>query len=207
MKIYLVRHGESEGNKKNVFQNPDILLSSEGIKQAKILAKRLVDLPIDFVYSSNMARAKQTSGIISEVINKKVELWEDIRELIRPSILWGKEVDGTEGKEFRKLMEENYKNPDWKFQDEESYNELRLRAKKVLKHLLAKHRNQNVLLVSHGTMIKMLISTMIFGDNLSPETFWFIRNKLWSKNSGVTVCEYTDKYGWGLLNWNDTAHL
>lgn len=207
MIIYLVRHGESEGNKKNIFQRPNISLSGKGVKQAEILAKRLTNLKIDFIYSSNLQRAKETSDIISKTINRRIEPWEDLRELKRPSELWGKEVDDEEGKKFRKLMEENYQNPDWKFSDDESFIELKERGNKVLNHLLDKHKDQNILLVSHGTMIKMLISLMIFGDDLTPETFWHMRNKLWSRNTGVTICEHTEKYGWGLTTWNDTSHI
>jgi broad specificity phosphatase PhoE len=207
MKIYIVRHGESEGNLNKSYQSPDTSLSNKGIKEAHILAKRLKDLSIDFIYSSNFKRARQTSEIISKKLNLKIEFWSELRELTRPSILWGKPIESQSGKKFEKQVDKNYANAEWKFMEYESVNDLKKRAQKILKHILKHHKNQDILLISHGTFIKMVISLMIFDKILTPEIFWYIRRHFSLGNTGITICEHSEKYGWSLKTWNDTTHL
>lgn len=206
MKIYLIRHGKSEANRKNLYQSPDNPLSKIGIRQAKILARRVRNIQVDFIYSSDLERAQQTAEIISQETGKKIEYWKDLRELKRPSVLMGKSDDDPESKKYVRLMTKNYKNPKWKYSDDESYQELKTRAQKVLAHILKKHNSQNVLLVSHGAMIKMITSLVIFGKNLSPSIFWSTWHHLWIKNTGISVCEYREEQ-WVLVSWNDISHF
>lgn len=53
----------------------------------------------------------------------------------------------------------------------------------------------------------MIVAKAIFGKSLTPRMFLAIRSHLWIKNTGITVCEYTDRHGWTLVTWNDAAHL
>lgn len=207
MLVYLVRHGESEGNKSQTYQFPETELSETGKRQAEILAERLAKIPIDFIYASSLKRAQQTAEIISKVKNLKIETWDDIREIRRPSILRGKHVRSVEAELFEKAYLKNYKNPSWKFSDEENFSDLKVRAEKVLNHLLKNHSDQNVLLVSHGTFIKTLTSLVLFRESLTAEIFWNFRHHTTIKNTSITICEHTEKFGWSLVSWNDMQHL
>jgi broad specificity phosphatase PhoE len=61
MKLILVRHGESEGNKLLTIQgHKDYTLTAEGIEQARLLANRLKGQTFDLVLCSDLIRAKQT---------------------------------------------------------------------------------------------------------------------------------------------------
>ena len=64
MKIYFVRHGESEGNVSKIYQHNETALTPQGEKQARTLAKRFLHIPIDLIISSDLKRAKQTSEIL-----------------------------------------------------------------------------------------------------------------------------------------------
>ena len=207
MLIYFVRHGESEGNKKGLHQGPEVPLSEEGIKQGKVLAERLKKHKIDVIYSSPMVRAKQTAEIISDKLKIPVESWENLKEIRNPSEIWGKSAEDERILEIKELARKKFLKGDGRYSDEETFEELNKRAKGVLEHLLLRHREQSVLCVSHATMIKMIICKAIFGKSLTPEIFLQLREHLWLKNTGITVCEYTDKWGWTLVNWNDTSHI
>ena len=207
MIIYFVRHGESEGNKKGLHQGPEVPLSEEGIKKGQVLAERLKKHKIDVIYSSSMIRAKQTAEIISDELKIPVESWENLEEIRNPSEIWGKSAEDKKILEIKELARKKFLKGDGRYSDEETFEELNKRAKGVLEHLLLHHREQNVLCVSHATMIKMIICKTIFGENLTPEIFLQLREHLWLKNTGITVCEYTDKWGWTLVNWNDTSHI
>ena len=207
MIIYFVRHGESEGNKKGLHQGPEVPLSEEGIKQAQTLAERLKKHRIDVIYSSSMIRAKQTAKIISDKLKIPVESWDYLKEIRNPTEIWGKPADDEGILEIKELARKKFLKGDGRYSDEETFEELDKRAKEVLEHLLLHHKKQNVLCISHATMIKMIICKAIFGDSLTPGIFLQLREHLWLKNTGITVCEYTDKWGWTLVNWNDTSHI
>lgn len=206
MLVYLVRHGESVANKNNFHHRPDTPLSPDGIKQAKVVAERLKDTDIDFIYSSPQERAKQTAQIISKKKGLPIEFWDSLKEVRAPSEVWGKplndknieKIDHASGQNFLKNV---------RYSDEETFDELNARGQDVLDHLLKNHRGKNVLCVSHSTMTKMIVARVLFGDSLTSKMFVNLRKHLWVRNTGITICEHTEKYGWTLHTWNDTNHL
>lgn len=68
MTLHLVRHGESEANRDNVFGGGtfDTHLSETGIAQAKELGKKMKGQKIDGIISSNQIRARKTAEIICD---------------------------------------------------------------------------------------------------------------------------------------------
>jgi broad specificity phosphatase PhoE len=60
-RIYLVRHGETAPNAARVFQLPETRLSERGLEQAERVARRLADLGIGLVLTSDFARAAMTA--------------------------------------------------------------------------------------------------------------------------------------------------
>ncbi len=62
VRVYIVRHGETEENKQKIIQGQlDTHLNSEGEKQADLVAKALRDIPFDACYSSDLRRAASTA--------------------------------------------------------------------------------------------------------------------------------------------------
>ena len=67
MKLYLVRHGETEWNKKRIFQGKgDSPLTDIGIEQASLLGEYIkgLNIHIDEVISSPLGRAYDTAKLI-----------------------------------------------------------------------------------------------------------------------------------------------
>jgi len=75
-----------------------------------------------------------------------------------------------------------------------------------MKDLSKKHSDKNVLIVSHGAMIKIMTALAVFGEKLSPSEFWCFWHNLWIKNTGITVLEYKENK-WTLITWNDMSHF
>jgi probable phosphoglycerate mutase len=68
-KIGIIRHGTTAWNKEGRAQgNSDIPLDNEGLYQALALGKRLSNENWDFIYSSNLLRAKQTAEIVESIL-------------------------------------------------------------------------------------------------------------------------------------------
>ena len=67
--IYIIRHGQTDLNKKHVLQGRvDEPLNEDGIRQAKAAAARLRSLgvTIDEVWSSPLGRAQDTARVIAD---------------------------------------------------------------------------------------------------------------------------------------------
>lgn len=63
--IYILRHGKTELNKANVLQGHiDYPLNDEGVLQAGRVAELLRDIRFDYVFSSPLVRALQTTKIV-----------------------------------------------------------------------------------------------------------------------------------------------
>lgn len=64
MKVYFVRHGQSEANRNKLFAGQtDSKLTEAGRKQAEAIRPILADIPFDKVYSSDLSRAHDTQKI------------------------------------------------------------------------------------------------------------------------------------------------
>lgn len=207
MKLYLVRHGETPGNVQNFYQTAETPLTENGIEQAKKVSERFVGQKIDFIYSSTHLRARHTSQIISDKIGVPIETWEDLMEIKRPKEVRGKAGNDPEADKIMQDVILNFANNDWKYSDEENFFDLKARAEKVLGHLSAKHPTSHVICVSHGTFIKFLVATALFGENLTPEIFSTLRSRLQAENTGISVIDYNPQKGFKLHSWNDSSHL
>ena len=82
MKIIIIRHGETEENKKGIVQGQiPGHLSELGKEQAKKVAKRLSKEKINVIYSSDLDRAKNTAQEIAKFHKKTLfELKQELRE-------------------------------------------------------------------------------------------------------------------------------
>ncbi|MFT6992712.1 MAG: broad specificity phosphatase PhoE [Paraglaciecola sp.] len=62
MSIYLIRHGQTNGNRDRIVQTPDTPLSELGHQQAKQLAQRFQNIPITNIICSDYLRTQQTAA-------------------------------------------------------------------------------------------------------------------------------------------------
>jgi len=156
MKLILVRHGETEWNVTHRIQGrSDIPLNKKGKEQARKVALRLKSEPIDIIYCSNMKRARQTAAEIRKFHDVPVEYSEFIRE---------KSFGKTEGmfrEEYRKLREGSglpyhlFRPPKG-----ENYVDVSKRVRKFLAFLKRKHGKETILIVSHGGIIRTIITIL-----------------------------------------------
>lgn len=212
MKLYLVRHGESEFNKERLHQDHTPLLSERGIEQAHFVARRLKNVPLTTIIASPYSRAKHTAEIIAEHLNLPLEFSDTLVETRRPSEVVGQGHESDIAREIDRLYRENIDDPDWKYSDEESFAEMRTRAQKVF-NLLDTHNDETVLLVSHGNFIRMLVALVLFGDAVTKRELQSFRDATLTSNTGITIlnrhddCTHRAGLHWQMISWNDHAHL
>lgn len=155
MKLYLVRHGETDENAGNIVQGHlDTGLSHHGYDQARSIAERLSVENFDFAYSSDLTRALFTADeILSH--HPLVELMP-VKELREQS----KGI--YEGKP-KELMIRDMKRQNshwWNFTpiNGESLEDVWLRVIPFYERLRQSQNGSPVLVVSHGGPIACLLS-------------------------------------------------
>lgn len=65
MPIYLIRHGETDGNRHGVVQKPEVPLNELGREQARRLGRRLRDHGIVRILASDLERARMTAAPVA----------------------------------------------------------------------------------------------------------------------------------------------
>lgn len=204
MKIYIVRHGQSEGNAAGLHQTADSPLSQLGVGQAEFIADRFSQIPLDKILSSTHQRAHHTASIIASKCNMEVETTSLLREIKRPSSVEGLPITSPTAKKIRSQVFANFKTHHH-FEDEENFHDLRHRVDQVIQ-MLDGRRPESWLLVSHGITIKMLVGRLVFGKLLTPKLFVRMIETWRTENTGITVCQWQHRK-WNLEVWNDSAHL
>jgi broad specificity phosphatase PhoE len=196
MKIILTRHGETIENKKGMSQGwlPG-RLSSLGKKQAKLVAKRLKDVRIDVIYTSDLARAHDTAKEIAKFHkNTKLIIDKRIKERslgvfsgkTREEYNWNS-VPGT-------LLTKKPKNG-------ESYKELHKRVKEFYRMLLKKYSDETILIVSHGGSMRALEGIIL---KKSPSESVKIERL---KNAAISEYEIDKKGNSKIIRINCDLHL
>jgi probable phosphoglycerate mutase len=209
MHLYLIRHAKTDSHLKNIRQSPDSPLGEYGISQAKALAKSLVGVKFDHLYSSTWPRAIQTAKEISKELGIKIKKHPHIHENLKHPALNDVNLENEINQRFMKERSQNWNNFDWKFQGEgESVNDLIKRGEKVIKSLVKKHPNDSVCLVSHSYFMAIVTSILIIGPLSDKNIFMRLVRNLEVTNTGVTKF-ISDPLtsSWRLLFYNDHHHL
>ena len=62
--IYLVRHGEAEGNAfRRIHGQYDSMLTPTGFRQVEALARRFREIPVDACFASDLTRTSLTAPV------------------------------------------------------------------------------------------------------------------------------------------------
>ncbi|MCR4644909.1 MAG: histidine phosphatase family protein [Oscillospiraceae bacterium] len=152
MKLYVTRHGETEWNAaERVSGITDIALAPEGLRQAEALAERCAEAgDIDRIIASPMQRAQMTAEAVSRRIGIPVQTDERLRE-------WN--YGDFEGKS-RKTPGFSEAKAAWgcKMPGGESVFQIVQRTYNVIDDVKAQYPDENVLLVCHGGICRVIDS-------------------------------------------------
>lgn len=157
MRLYLVRHGQTEENATRIIQgwNPGTL-TPLGIEQAQRLAMRLKAIRFDAIYSSDSGRAAHTARIITQYHDTPIQFTAALRER-NMGIYQGRHFEAFEEAQAQSGLPEK----DFKPEEGENLYEVRDRAAAFVQRLRAYHWQQTVLLVAHGRLNTMLLSAAL----------------------------------------------
>lgn len=210
-RIYLVRHGQTEGNTTQKSQMPETPLSEEGRRQAEYVAKRLSHIHVDAIISSPFERTKETAEAISKTLGKEIMFDDVFRELRRPSEIMGMSFASEEYHRAINEIEKIELDPHARYSDEETLFEMEARVHQALSFLLNRSEKE-ILVVTHTIFLKMLLAAMTASEPKSTITlFRELRYFIEIEHTGITIVEYGEEsrggLRWRLRVLNDRAHL
>lgn len=165
--FYLIRHGKTELNLKDCFQGGgiDSPLLAESVEQALQLGSFLADVSFDAVGVSTQKRAIDTAHYIIKENNFLNRLplcyFDELRE-ISFGEREGQVIDRSETETYHLQQRPDLYSPS-AFGGEE-IDAAVLRGKKVLEELAKQHPEGKVLIVAHGTLLILLINSLLKKD-------------------------------------------
>jgi uncharacterized phosphatase len=161
MKIWLVRHGETDWNKLGRIQgrNSQIPLNSNGIDQAIQLNNKISSMMdthnFELVVHSSLLRSRQTADLLEISGAERIELCE-FDELSYGSLEGKYFSECEELAEIKGLWARG--NVQSKCPDGESLQEVVERMKKGIQRIKNRLGGKDAIVVSHGTAIRALVS-------------------------------------------------
>ncbi len=156
MRLYLIRHAvTAETGKRLSSSDPSIPLTAEGEKMAGAVAARLESVPLRAVYSSPMARCKQTVAPLAKARKLRVEMEKDF-------------VEADYGKWLGRPLRSAYKLKAWqqlmsapahfRFPDGETLSEVQWRTVAAVARLADRHPKESVAVGSHADVIRVILA-------------------------------------------------
>ena len=165
--LYLVRHGETESNRAGLaLGRADVPLNERGMRQARCLGEALAGEPFAVIYTSPLARTRQTAEAIAGP--------HGLPPVAEPGLI-EMDIGELDGLTFAEIRErhpgllERWVSPEGQttaLLGGESLAEVRDRAWKTLEILGRRHENEVVCAVTHNFVI-LSVLTRALGVELS----------------------------------------
>lgn len=184
MKIFMIRHGESETNKDGLWTGwLDASLTEKGKTEAEQLGRFLSKISFDKIYVSDLSRAKATAEIALPACEYEVVV--GLREINVGSIA-GKPLKSVKERDKEQLSKDGYR-----IFGGESREEFGNRVGAFMRLLEGQNR-ESVAVFTHAGVLRKALDIVL--DTEVP------RKNVLCQNCAVAVFEY-DNSKWSLHSW------
>ena len=157
-RIYLLRHGEVTTFERKSFNGQsDVGLTPRGIAQLEEIASRLAFHPISAVYTSDLQRSVRGGEAIAKACGVALRQMPELRE--KNFGVWegftAQEISGRDPEGWSTwLARPDESRPE----GGEAYREVGERALAALEIILKKHAGEEIAIVAHGGVNKVLLA-------------------------------------------------
>ncbi len=160
-RLYLARHGETEWNSKGKYLGlTDLPLTDTGRSQALALGKYLEDKKVEAAYSSRLLRAKETLKIATSNLDITPVQLKGLNEIDfgHWEGLTHQEIEESYGDLITNWLTdvERYRIPGG-----ELWSDFKKRINESVERIVAENQGKEVLVVSHGGVIKTIIANIL----------------------------------------------
>ncbi len=185
--IIFLRHGQAENNTKRILagRTEGVPLTKTGVEQAERIAKYLKHMDVSAIYSSPIERASNTAKIVADYNSLNYKLDDRLIEIEMGKFTRMNYDDmfAKYGNVFLKFYEND---PIIAKCEVETFAEVQKRVLDMVGYIVKKHKNQNVVLVTHMDPIKSMLSTIM---DLKPKTLF----ELIIANASLTIIKEQDE--------------
>ncbi len=156
-RLFLIRHGQVEGfEAKRYNGQKNVALTAHGRQQLELIAERLNGVPLDAVWSSDLDRCRYGAGCLAAPRGLQVVYRAGLREVHAgewEGLTW-EELQSRYPSEWQARLDDivHYRIPGG-----ESFHDTAQRVRPELMRLLAAHPGENVALVAHGGVNRILL--------------------------------------------------
>jgi broad specificity phosphatase PhoE len=183
MRIYLIRHGETDSNAARIVQLPTDPLSARGIQQSLRLASRLAGCDIKRLVSSDLERAVMTAAQVAATTGLEAEF---------TSVLQERSFGSLRGTPYDELTFDPFAH-DYQPPGGESWDQFHDRVGDAWAHIEGvAAENEPVAVITHGLVLRSILARRFGVDLNSPEAAATARM---IPNTSVTIVDKTTA-GW-----------
>lgn len=177
MKLYLARHGESEGNAMKVlYGRTDYPLTGQGVADARLLGEKLAGEKIDRCLASPLIRAAETARLALDGRNVPIEFTEDLLE---------QDMGEYEGKPFLEMLENDPERINAMLDDwtqvvppgGESFPHIMERVRRCIDGVVA--AGEDTLIVAHNGPLSAMLTSLLRIPPSGTGYFW-LEHGCWS---------------------------
>jgi broad specificity phosphatase PhoE len=199
-KIYIVRHGQTDFNLQNIVQGSgvDSNLNARGVAQANAFFECYKHIPFDKVYTSSLKRTRQTvQGFVD--LGIPTESLSGLNE-----ICWGNKegykITPDEDQYYHYMLKQwQLGNTKLSIEGGESPDDVVLRMKPAVDHIMSKTDEHTVLVCMHGRAIRILMCILLNYPLKSMDMFEH-------ENLCLYLLHYTESQ-FSVRLYNDISHL
>ena len=160
--IYLVRHGEAEGNAfRRIHGQYDSLLTPTGFRQVEALARRFREIPVDACFSSDLTRTSLTARAV--YVPQKLPLYRDpaFREICLGS--WEDLTFGYLERFEPEAIACFRKDPvSWHIQDGEDFETYTSRFIRGMKAAASRFPGKRIAIFCHSAVLRGVLMELFF---------------------------------------------
>lgn len=199
-KIYIIRHGQTDFNLKNIVQGSgvDSSLNERGIAQAKAFYEAYQSVSFDKVYTSVLQRTVQS---VQQFLDKGIP-YERLAGL--NEISWGTKeghpITPEEDEYYHYMLRQwQLGNTSLRIEKGESPDEVVERMKPAVEHIIGNKNEKTVLVCMHGRAIRILLCHLLNYPLKSMDMF-----------EHQNLCLYQLNYTGSMFSverYNDVSHL
>lgn len=199
MKLYLIRHGQTEWNIEGKIQGrTDVPLNETGLYQAQLLSEAMRRHPVSALFSSPLRRAFQTAEIVARGQVLPVIPVEGLKEVdfgLWEGLTW-EEIDQNFHEDFIKWDKNPAENTPT---GGEPRKQCRERCREAVERILEESKG-DAAVVAHGGILVFVVDYLLRNQKE--------RQEIIVKNASITTVDYDRETGLGtLLTLNDVSHL
>lgn len=199
--IYIIRHGETEYNKKGIIQGSgiDSDLNATGILQSQLFYRAYHHINFNKIYTSNLKRTQQS---VAPFTQKGIPV-ESLAELneINWGIFEGKVSTPEAQKAYDRVISEwQHGLLDRQIEGGESPKQINKRQKAGLLKIMSKVEEETILIAMHGRALKCFLCLLTATPLEKMENF---------KHNNLCLyhLEYSEEKGFKIIVENSVDHL